>query len=62
MRMPALDRRPKRRALAEDVLLPDKLVETPGTHPHRQRCIRRDPHGTSGFLAPGFEQLVGHYR
>jgi hypothetical protein len=34
MRMPRLNRAPERRSLAKDVLLSDKLIEIPRSHPH----------------------------
>ena len=45
MRLAGLDRGPQRRALAEQVLLADELVERARAHPHRERRLAR---GTGG--------------
>jgi hypothetical protein len=56
--MPALDRGPQRRSLAQHVLLPDQLVERPRPHPHGQGRIGWNRRPRALFAA--FEQAICH--
>ncbi len=40
------------------MLLPDKLIQRPRSHPHGQRCVSSHRLGVAGLIA--FKQPVGH--
>ena len=59
MRVAGLDRGPQRRALGEQVLLADEVVERPRSHPHRER--RAVAGGAAGPAVVGaLEELLAH--
>ncbi len=59
MRMTRLDRRPQRRPGRQHMLLPDKLIQAPRPHPHRQRSIGSG--NPSGGAFTSIEQPVSHH-
>jgi hypothetical protein len=56
VRLTGLERRAQRRALAEEVLLPDELVEPPGAHARGQRSVDHLLEG--GFVFGRLEQTL----
>ena len=58
MRPPGLDRGPQRRALAEQVLLADEVVERARAHARRERAVERRRLGPRLLRLLGLEELV----